>query len=53
MTEANDKGLYIGRTDLPLSADGFMQLQQMQALFQSSVAVTQLQLLRSSASTTR
>ena len=33
MTEANDKGLYIGRTDLPLSADGFVQLARMKEVF--------------------
>lgn len=33
MTEANDKKLYIGRTDLPLSPDGFVQLTRMREAF--------------------
>ena len=33
MTRANDEGLYIGQTDLPLSPDGFSQLLRMQESF--------------------
>ena len=33
MTRANDEGLYIGQTDLPLSPDGFSQLMRMRKSF--------------------